>query len=529
MATAPTNEQGEKPNFGELAPMDDPLFPRAIRTQAAPYTDILVPSDDILQSKGAGNLRIYRELLRDDAVKSAWEQRRLALTSCETIVEPGADDELSKRAAEALQVEIDRMLWDDITDKQLYAIFYGWGVAECMWRPSTDPGVSVSFDRIVVRDRGRFRFGRRGEIYLYNPVGGWEEMPDRKFWKVASGADHHDEPYGMGLAHSLYWPVFFKRNGIKFWLIFLEKFGMPTALAKLPPGMLSNPDSPEAKALIGKAIATLRNIATDAGVVVPDNVVIELLEAARSGAADYESMKTAMDKAIAKIIVGQTATTDGTPGKLGNDKAQADVALSIVKADADLLCGSFNDGPVKWWIDWNFPGAALPRVYRQTDPPTDLKALAETDEKIATLGFEPDETYIQATYGPHWKKKQAPAMAPGMGSGLFGGPSDPGNADPAQFAEGDAAALQALRAANRGDQQAIVEAARAFAGQHETLMARRIGELLKAAEFSEDPQVFRQRLAEIMAEAPPPELTQAVARGGFFARMLGAFRTQRAA
>lgn len=61
----------------------------------------------------------------------------------------------------------------------------------------------------------------------------------------------------MGLAHYLYWPTFFKRNGIKFWLIFLEKFGMPTAAAKLPPGQKSVEMMKEP--LADEAVETVRN------------------------------------------------------------------------------------------------------------------------------------------------------------------------------------------------------------------------------------------------------------------------------
>jgi hypothetical protein len=80
--------------------------------------------------------------------------------------------------------------------------------------------------------------------------------------------------------------------------------------------------------------------------------------------------------AIAKIVIGQTATTEGTPGRLGSDKTQADVAQKIVEADSDLLCGGFNAGPVKWWTEWNFPGAVPPKVYRHTAPPEDLNSRA---------------------------------------------------------------------------------------------------------------------------------------------------------
>lgn len=516
MATAP-----QKPEFGELAPPEDPLNPlRAAGLQAAPFTTILQPEDSILRTKGGiENLRIYRELLRDDQVTAVWQQRRLSLTSCETVVEPGAEDSASQAAAAALEEELENLNWDDVTDKMLYSIFYGWGVAEVMWKPD---GARVSFDKIIVRDRGRFRFDRDENLFLWRE--GWRVMPQRKFWRVTAGADHHDEPYGLGLAHSLYWPVFFKRNDIKFWLVFLEKFGMPTALAKVPAGQINDP------AVVNKAIQMLRQIATDAGVVVPDNVVVELLEAARGGAADYQSLHDAMNGAISKIVVGQTMTTDN-----GSSRSQAQVhervAQAIVEADSDLLCGSFNDGPVKWWSEWNFPGATPPRVRRHTAPEEDLTARAERDTKVFALGFEPTEDYIKETYGDGWQKKQAAAMAPMLPGepGMPGIRQNPGNADAEQFAEREIAAIQALRAARRGDQQALVDASQHFAEQYETIMGRQVGALLQAADDAGDFETFRERLNEILEAEPSPEAIDKLTRASMFSRLMGALRAQRRA
>lgn len=505
-----------KPDTGEIAPREDPMQPLNLeRFATAKYTSLLLPSDSVLTGKGGiENLKIYAELLRDDQVSACWDQRRLALTSAPTIVEAGGEDAASKAAAEALQAEIDDGLaWDDITDKMLSGVFYGWSVAECLWM---EDDARVKFADIKVRDRARFRFDRDRKLYLWAMGSGWKQMPDRKFWTFCYGADNHDEPYGLGLAHRLYWPVFFKRSDIKFWLIFLEKFGMPTATAKVPLGQMDDPQ------VIAKVKAALQNIATDAGVIIPDTIPIELLEAARTGAADYGAMHEAMDKAIAKIIVGQTATTEGTPGKLGDEKARVTVMQSITEADSDLLCGSFNRGPVQWWTAWNFPGAMPPRVYRQTQPEEDLKVSAERDKAISELGFEPEEAYIKETYGPHWKKKQAPAVDPLAAIGSRG------NADPAQFAEGEAAALAALRAARRADQQALAEAAEQFATQYNTVMGERVRQILRAAEFADDPELFRKRLNEILAEAPITPAVDKVTRGTFFSRMLGSLRAQRA-
>jgi hypothetical protein len=165
-----------------------------------------------------------------------------------------------------------------------------------------------------------------------------------------------------------------------------------------------------------------------------------------------------------------------------------------------------------------------PKVYRHTEPAEDLSARAERDSKISALGYEPEESYILETYGPGWKKKQAPAMPAG---GLIPG-QQPGQ-QPAQFAEGESAALQALRAARRGDQQALLDAAVSFAEQYETIMGQRVAKILQFAEEAGDPEVFRQRLAELLEEDPAPEAVQAMQRGNFFARMMGALRMQRRA
>lgn len=539
MATEdPKKQPVEPPLAAELSQPEDPLRPmtRASVAAASPFVNLLDTTDSVLKGQGGiANLSVYSELLRDDQVSSTWGQRHLSLTSCETVVEPGGTDAASKSAADALKEELDALPWDDITEKALFARFFGWGVAEVMWRPE---GSRVAFDAIKVRDRGRFRFDRERGLHLWTLGQGWVRMPDRKFWCPVAGGDNHDVLYGLGLAHSLYWPVFFKRNDIKFWLIFLEKFGMPTAVAKLNSTQLDDPQQRS------KAITMLRQIATDAGVVVPADVngapVVELLEAARSGAVDYAAMHKAMNEAISKVVVGQTMTTDN-----GSSKSQAEVhegvARRLIAADSDLLCGSFNEGPVKWWCEWNFPGAMPPRVYRQTDAPEDMAQRAERDTKIFALGYEPTEEYMRETYGEGWVKKAAPAglgalaALAGAAAAGGGGQQPPGNAatgaqqDPAdqQFAEGEAAALVALRAARRGDQKALFDAARQFAGQYESINGQRVSQILQAAEFAEDPEALRRRLDEILAEAPPQSTMDKLIGALAGSRLLAALRGQR--
>jgi len=489
----------KRPITEELARPDSALL------LGSGFTNLLTVDDSVLEAKGR-DYRIYREVLRDDQCASAFAQRRLAVTSREWDVEPASESPQDKAAADFLRETLSTIEWDRITDKMLFARWYGHAVGECMW--GTD-GRFVTLEDVKVRDRGRFQYDDQGGLYLQR-VGKMERMPERKFWTIATGADTDDSPYGLGLAHFCYWPVFFKRSDIKFWLVFLEKFGMPTALAKAPGGRL------EDEKFRSNVMAALRAIASETAVLVPEGVEVELLEAARSGASDYDAMRRAMDAAIAKIIIGQTASSEGTPGRLGNDDLQGDVRLDLIKADADLVSASFQRQVVTWLTQWNFPGAGVPRVWRETRPEEDLNARAERDTKVYALGFEPSEDYVRDTYGDGWQRR---AVQSGFTPGQLAG-------DLAQeFAE--LGALAALKGGHRADQQSIAEAAQFLANRYEDTLGPRVQELLDFAEETGDYETMAKRLLEMMAEPPPAAAQQAVMRGGVFARLMGRLRAQR--
>lgn len=504
----------QAPITEELAAPDDGLS--GIAPKLASYVNILVPQN-ISQNpfNRYQNLAEYAALLKDDQVKSTFQQRRSGTVQAELVIEAGDDRAESKAAADEALRQLKALRFDDITDKALYAVFYGWGVAEVLWGYD---GKYITFGNIKVRNRGRFLFDQDSNLYLQkNGVARPELMPDKKFWVISSGADNDDEPYGYGLAHALYWPVFFKRNDIKFWLVFLERFGQPTSTATVPAGQINDPK------VVADAKAVLRAIATDSGVVVPDNAVIALLEATRSGTADYKEMKNAMDDAIAKIVLSQTMTTDSKSAGLGSTQANvhSDVKDDVISSDADLVCETFNRGPLTWWTEWNFPGAAIPRVYRSTEPPEDIGVRAERDGKIYALGFEPTQAYVDETYGAGWVKKQV--QAPAIPAGGAGGAGDPS----AQFAEPLRQALMTLKSARRADQDSIAAASGLFAAH--PVLARRIDQIVKAAEFADDETVFQQRIDELLAELPAPETVDNLVRANLFSRLLGGFRLQRRA
>jgi phage gp29-like protein len=334
-----------------------------------------------------------------------------------------------------------------------------------------------------------------------NPEG--ETLPDQKFWRLGTGATHGDEPYGLGLAHWLYWPVMFKRQGLRYWLMILEKFGAPTAVGKFPQNA-----TPEERANL---LAATQAIQSDSGVILPEGMVIELLEASRGGTPGHESMIRLMDSAIAKVVLSQTMTTDS-----GSSEAQArvhqDVAQAVVKADADLVCGSFNRGPARWLTDWNYPGAAYPRVWRRVEDEEDLKPLAERDKILFDMGFRPTLSYIKETYGGDWTEAK-PAGAP-VGAPLAGAqPETP--AEPAAFAEradkptAVDALTQALAEQTAPAWSAMLDRIRAIVDQH--------------IDDWQSLEALRDALLAAYGDLPVDDLAEVMSAGFALAELAGRF------
>lgn len=352
--------------------------------------------------RGRADWGVYRRIALDDQVRSTFQQRRLAVTSRDWDVLPGGDDARDKAAADALKQDLEAIGWDRVTDKMLWAVLYGYAVAEFEWAYREG---RFTWSKIRVRHARRFRIDKDGELRLLSrskPQG--QVLPLRKFWMFTVGGDNDDEPYGEPLAEALYWPVEFKRNGLKFWLTFLDKFGSPTVTGTYRPGTTKEDQT--------KLLQALGAVQQDGAIIVPEGMVISLLEAARSGTADYGEVCRYMDAAISKMVLSQTMTTDNG-SSLSQARVHADVKLEVIKADADLLSDSFNaeDGPVAWWTEYNFAGAKRPRVVRIVQEEEDLQALSAVDESLDRLGWRRNDDSFQDVYGDGYERKQDAGVA----------------------------------------------------------------------------------------------------------------------
>ena len=206
-------------------------------------------------------------------------------------------------------------------------------------------------------------------------------MPPRKFWLVTWGAEDDDNPYGMGLGHQLWWPVYLKRNGARFWAAYLDRFGVPTTKAVYP----SDESEAENEKRKKDALAAALSLRSEGAVALPEGFDVSLVESTSRGSGDFKDFLAYWDDAIAKIILSQTGTS---------------------------RIGQYS-GPAVWLTEWNFPGARPPQIWRRVEDPTRVRADAQRDKDTAALGLELTDDEIARRYGDAWQRRRDGASASG--------------------------------------------------------------------------------------------------------------------
>jgi phage gp29-like protein len=460
----------------------DPAAPPASGTYSRAYggfsispqwlQQLALNDDTILKREGQHDLALYDAVLDDDVSASAFQQRRLAVISRPWEIEPGDKSALAVAAADHLRLQINAMGWDGICDKMLFGRWYGYAVGECMWKVGADG--KIWLDNILVPDRKWFGFTNAGELRLRtteSPDG--EVLPPNKFWAYRTGASHDFTPYGTGLAHWCYWPVWFKKNIIKFWAVYLEKYGMPTTVGTFPDGAGED--------VVNNTLQAAQAVATDRAVVKPDNVELDLLAEGRASNDSYAQFCDEMNDALLRVILSQTGTSKSEAQGLGGSQSNVmqDVRNEVVRADSDMLHEGFNRGPAAWLTAWNFgPNCPVPRVYRIMEDPEDVNKVAERDAKLYPLGIRRTEESVRETYGEGYElhdldaekaareAEAAKAAAQAMGNqpAGAGGPvaniADARAARAAQFAAQDVAPLYVYRALQPASARALLAWAR---------------------------------------------------------------------
>lgn len=375
--------------------------------------------DSVLRTEGNGyNLfSIYEEIERDCHAFAVLQSRRLDVSRREWEVRPYQQRNASVRRKDQKNADMitDMLLnmgggldelngqalvqsgengFDTWAHAALNALLYGFSGSEIAWAGSKE----VYPERIIYRKPHRFRFALVEQGYLPRlrvRAKVEEPIPPRKF--IFHYHQPENGPFGLGLGHRLFWPVWFKREDVKQWLLFSEKYASPTIAVMHP----SNATSAE----IGEALETAEAMSSQVAIAVPEEFKYELLEAQRSGSINaYQDLADWCDDQISKAVLGQTGTTDqsGGGGSRARDEVAERVSLRLAKHDADCLANTVNSTLIRWIMRFN--GGVdmdLPQMWWQfpeLEQREDLTARVAIDKTLFDMEFTPSRAYIEETY-----------------------------------------------------------------------------------------------------------------------------------
>ncbi|USH01094.1 DUF935 domain-containing protein [Grimontia kaedaensis] len=459
----------------------------------------------ILQAASEGDLEAYLTLAeemeeRDPHYSSVMRTRKLAVAGLPVNIEAGGEDSHAEKLADAVRAMTEAPQFGELVDNALDALGKGFSVNEIMWDRS---GRQWTPSAYLWRDPRYFQFNQKrpDELRLQDerdPVDGIV-LPPYKFVihkpRMKSGLLLRG-----GLARLVAFSYVCKMYGLKDWLGFLEIYGIPLRLGKYGPGA-----NEEDKAVLKSAVA---NIGSDAAAILPDSMVIEFEQIAQaSGASDvFARLVEWIDRQVSKAVLGQTATTEGTPGKLGNEDAQDAVRQDLIEADARQLSNTLNRDLIRPFIDLNFgPQKVYPKVVIAIPEKEDIDALATNLEKLVPLGLKVSAQEVRAKLG---------LSEPASDADLLGVPAapepEPTKPDETEQAENHRKAL------NRATPDDIDQIAQVMLDDWEG--AQRITDpILEAVKSANSYEEVLALLPQLLSNADPTLLTHSLANAGLMA------------
>ena len=359
------------------------------------WLNVLPDPDPVLRKRG-DDAAVLADLSADDQVTTAMLSRKNRVLNCPHFaLRAGAPDgedptpeaeNLYRRFAQ----DLERANLRSIISAMLDAPFYGFVPLELIWRRADDWWHLID---IVAKPFRWFRFDRHNNPVFVGAYGATTyetvALPPGKFVFVTHHASY-DNPYGLRLLSRCLWPVAFKRGGLTFYARFVERHGLPWTVGEAPAQATATEKQDMARALA--------RMVQDAVSVIPQGAKVQLVSAGQTQGALHEEFLARQDKAISKVLMGQTLTVE-TEGKnsLAATAAHKDVADDLADADKAMVVDGWNE------IAWLYaqvnaaPGVMAPIA--SYEEPEDLNAQADLDKKLTQIGVAFTAEHIKDVYG----------------------------------------------------------------------------------------------------------------------------------
>lgn len=459
---------------------------------------------DVLERAAQGDHHDFLTLAeemeeRDLHYGSVLGTRKRAIGSVEPTVEAASDDAFDVRLADEVRDIIAAPEFGDMVDDAGDALGKGYSANEIIWDSSAQQWWPSQYKW---RDPRFFTLNQTNghDLRLMtddSPFG--EALSPYKFIvhrpRLKSGI-----PIRGALGRLSAVAYMCKSFALSDWMTFAEVFGMPIRVGKY--GANATPDE---KDTLRAAVA---NIGSDAAAIIPESMKIEFEKAGATGGEDlFEKLCDWLDKQVSKGVLGQTASTEGTPGKLGGDDIQDEVRQDILKSDLRQLENTINRDLVRPYIDINHgPQKRYPRIRFPVIEPEDLVALTNALEKLVPLRLKVGMSTVRDKFGlPDPDPDEEVLTPPGS------------NATQPETANNRELALN--RETPTADE--IDSLADEMLQDWENQITPLVDPIQQLLLEAQDEEEFKARLPELVGQMDATELVKGLADAAFRARGLG--------
>jgi phage gp29-like protein len=372
-------------NFGEpTEKLSDQIATRG-RSIDFQALGMYLPNPDTVLKKLGSDISVYRELRADAHVGGCIRRRKAAVKALEW----GVDKEKSKsRTSKNIEAMLRDLDMNRILSEMLDAALYGYQPMEVIWGKVGNLIMPVD---IVGKPAEWFVFDTDNQLRFrtrQNMVEG-EELPPKKFL-IPRQDPSYENPYGFPDLSMCFWPVTFKKGGLKFWVTFTEKFGTPWVIGKHPRGT----NDAEADKLLDRLEAMVQ----DAVAVIPDDSSVEIMDAAgkANSGEQYERLLMFCRSEVSIALLGQNQTTEANSNK-ASATAGLEVTQDIRDGDAQIVTTAMNQ-LIRWVCELNFADPGRPAFSMWEQEEVD-KVMAERDEILVKSGAKLTRAYFLKTYG----------------------------------------------------------------------------------------------------------------------------------
>ncbi len=376
-----------------------------------------------LDAFNRGELRqavlLWQQILeRDDQVRPCYGKRQRAVTSLNWEILPVDDSKEAEAHKEALEHFYNNLTAVDglnlmerggvrhLIRQMMSAVPLRYAMHEIVWQPAAPGGLTAEFKFLPLQffenTTGKLRY-LKADHDLYGAD--LDEHFGPGGWMCASGD-------GLMVASSIAY-LFKVPAGLKAWVSFMEKFGMPPLHASTSAGK----DTAEWDELKD----ALEGYGEDLALVTSEGTKIEALELKNGGQAPHPQLVERMDRAISRIWMGGDLATMSATGPSGTgSNPQSDDLVKLQEDDAAMITDTLQHYVDKQVVRQLF-GDVAPLAYFKLSPPArmDVDRERATDEFLISMGVPVGKKQLMARYNrtepaDTEELAQAPAAAPSL-------------------------------------------------------------------------------------------------------------------